>query len=231
MSGMSTPSFSPSTPCSRISWAMPGAERVGHAGLHRHGPAHRRHPRPEALGRQPRRVHLVVARGRAEVPQDGVALARQEDVAGVLVARAPALTSASSASAAHRPKSGRSIWLQSMLAKTRNRSRCGANFATCARSVSPNPPVKLHDDREIGRLHHRQQLFGRRVVDVIVEIDRRELRRGYACARALSALKRAHSHGAAVLRRPQRAPDDDGDDDQPGPCASERRHGSSRVRA
>ena len=64
-----------------------GAERVGHAGLHRHRSAHRRHAGPEALGRQPRRVHLVMAGGRAEVPEDRVALTGQEDVARVLVAR------------------------------------------------------------------------------------------------------------------------------------------------
>ena len=64
-----------------------GAQCVGDPGLHRHRAAHRRHPGAEALGGQPRREQLVVARGRAEVPQDRIALARKQDVARVLVAR------------------------------------------------------------------------------------------------------------------------------------------------
>jgi hypothetical protein len=62
-------------------------ERVGDAGLDRHRPAHGRHAGAEVLGGQPLRVHLVMTCGRAEVPQDRVAVARQENIAGVLVPR------------------------------------------------------------------------------------------------------------------------------------------------
>ena len=62
-------------------------ERVRHAGLARHRAAHRGDARAPARLGQPRRVELVVLGGRAEVPQHGVALARQQHAARALVAR------------------------------------------------------------------------------------------------------------------------------------------------
>ena len=62
-------------------------ERVGDPGLVRHRAAHRGDACAEALLRQPRREHPVVARRRAEVPQDGVVAAREEHPARVLVPR------------------------------------------------------------------------------------------------------------------------------------------------
>src|SRR5579885_1536639 len=63
------------------------AEAVGDAGLARHGAAHRRDARAEALRREPRREQLVVPRGGAEVPEDRVVAAQQQHEACVLVAR------------------------------------------------------------------------------------------------------------------------------------------------
>ena len=54
---------------------MRGGQRVGHAGLARHRAAHGGDAGLPARRRQPRRVQLVVLGGRAEVPQDRVALA------------------------------------------------------------------------------------------------------------------------------------------------------------
>src|SRR4051812_14368044 len=62
-------------------------QSIGHAGLARHRAAHRGHPRLPARLRQPRRIQLVVLRRRAEVPEHGVALARQQHAARALVAR------------------------------------------------------------------------------------------------------------------------------------------------
>ena len=63
------------------------AEPVGDAGLDGHRAAHRRDAGAEVLRRQPRREELVVAGGRAEVPEDRIVAARQQREAGVLVAR------------------------------------------------------------------------------------------------------------------------------------------------
>lgn len=63
-----------------------GGEFVGDAGVIGHRAAHRRDAAAEVLRRQPRRVHLVMFRGRAEVPEDGQAVARQQREARVLVA-------------------------------------------------------------------------------------------------------------------------------------------------
>ncbi len=65
----------------------PLAEPVRDARLDGHRAAHRRDAGAEVLGRQPRREQLVVARGRAEVPEDRIRAARQQHPARVLVAR------------------------------------------------------------------------------------------------------------------------------------------------
>ena len=61
-------------------------ERVGDARLVGHRAAHRRDPRAPARLGQPGAVELVVARGRAEVPEDRVLVAEDEREADVLVA-------------------------------------------------------------------------------------------------------------------------------------------------
>ena len=62
-------------------------EPVGDARLDGHRASHRRDAGAEALLRKPGREQLVVAGGRAEVPEDGIGPAREEREAGVLVAR------------------------------------------------------------------------------------------------------------------------------------------------
>src|SRR6476646_1415679 len=62
-------------------------ERVGHAGLARHRTAHRGHARSPARLGQPGGVQLVVLGSRAEVPEDGIAVAGKQDAARALVAR------------------------------------------------------------------------------------------------------------------------------------------------
>ena len=65
----------------------PLTEPVGDPGLDRHRAAHRRDARAEVLGRQPGGEELMVARRRAEVPQDRIATAWQEREPRILVAR------------------------------------------------------------------------------------------------------------------------------------------------
>ncbi len=64
-----------------------GDHRVGHPGLDGHRTAHARDPCPPARLGQPRRIELMAARGRAEVPEDRVAVAAEQDEPGVLVPR------------------------------------------------------------------------------------------------------------------------------------------------
>ena len=55
--------------------------------LVRHGAAHARHSGAPARLGEPRRVQLVVASGGAEVPEDGIGVAGEQDEARVLVTR------------------------------------------------------------------------------------------------------------------------------------------------
>jgi len=61
-------------------------ESVGDPRLGRHRTPHRRDPRPEVLGREPRRVQLVMPGGRAEIPEDRIVAPHEQHPAGVLVA-------------------------------------------------------------------------------------------------------------------------------------------------
>ena len=63
------------------------AEPVGDPRLDGHRAAHRRDAGAEVLLGQPRREQLVVAGGRAEVPEDRIGAAREQREARVLVAR------------------------------------------------------------------------------------------------------------------------------------------------
>jgi hypothetical protein len=62
-----------------------GGHRVGDAGLVRHRAAHARDAGAPARLGQPRGVQLVMARSRAEIPEDRVGVAAQQREAGVLV--------------------------------------------------------------------------------------------------------------------------------------------------
>ena len=87
MSVRSIPSGSPASPRSASSRVDASGERIGHAGLARHRPAHRGDAGlPARLG-EPRRVELVMLRRRAEVPEHRIALAREQHAARALVAR------------------------------------------------------------------------------------------------------------------------------------------------
>ena len=87
MSVRSSPSGSFSSPLSRSTSNDVAGQEVGHARLLRHRAAHARDPGAPARLRQPGGVELVVLGGGAEVPEHRVALARQQNAAGALVAR------------------------------------------------------------------------------------------------------------------------------------------------
>ena len=72
MSGTSRPSGSPWSPSSRSSCEDQRRQVVRDPGLVGHRAAHRRHPGTPVLLGQPRAVQLVMAGGRAEVPEDRI---------------------------------------------------------------------------------------------------------------------------------------------------------------